>query len=413
MFSKRCVAWLALLLSVGLSGSARAGELTITAQAVAAHGEFLTQAPPPPVQGVLCVVDAGVDLTPDTEPILVGRESVFGGAVDDVSQSSHGTYVAMVAGAPANGWGMVGGWPRLKVLSVRALDGTGEDVGVNLYRQAIQRCVRAKLEQGVNVRVIELAVGGRADIRSPNEVVGIRDSISRARQNDIVVISAAGNDGGTVNVPAALDEVFAVTGSDLAGRLCGFSSRGSEVDLASLGCGMDVTTSAEGGPATGASTSLASAYVAGVAVALRSYRPDLSVERTEALLRDAAEEVPAGRALDAAATFRAAGLADLVNAYRPPAPLPVAVPRCNLKRETCATPRLKSVHRRGRRLVIRLTRVPRGARAVVWADRRRLIRTRSTIIRVNVRRWTTLTIRFTAPGRQPSAALRIAHSEVR
>ena len=41
----------------------------------------------------------------------------------------------------------------------------------------------------------------------------------------------------------------------------------------------------DGTPGVGQSTSLASAYVAGVVVALRSYRPELSVEQTEALLR--------------------------------------------------------------------------------------------------------------------------------
>ena len=92
--------------------AAGAQELTLTAQAVAAHAEFLTQAPPPPVQGVLCLVDSGVDLNPDTEPILVGRESVFDGTLDDVTPYHHGTYVAMVAGAAANGWGMVGAWPQ-------------------------------------------------------------------------------------------------------------------------------------------------------------------------------------------------------------------------------------------------------------------------------------------------------------
>src|SRR3954451_6428188 len=98
-----------------------AAEMAITAQAVAAHGEFLTQVPVPTTQGVLCLVDSGVDINADTEPILLGRESVFDGTVDDVTSYHHGTYVAMVAGAAANGWGMVGAWPHLRVLSVRAL----------------------------------------------------------------------------------------------------------------------------------------------------------------------------------------------------------------------------------------------------------------------------------------------------
>ena len=107
------------------------------------------------------MVDAGVDLNPDTQPILAGRESIFGGTVDDVSESSHGTYVAMVAGAAANGWGMVGAWPRLKVLSVRALTGGGEEVPSSAYRARHPALHQARRSQsGIDVRVIELAVGG-------------------------------------------------------------------------------------------------------------------------------------------------------------------------------------------------------------------------------------------------------------
>jgi mannitol-1-phosphate/altronate dehydrogenase len=83
---RRAIAHAIIGLSVLVcADSARAAELTVTAQAVAAHGEFLTQAPVPPIQGVLCLVDSGVDVNPDTEPILVGRESIHGGTTDDVT----------------------------------------------------------------------------------------------------------------------------------------------------------------------------------------------------------------------------------------------------------------------------------------------------------------------------------------
>ena len=135
---------LALALAAAAPAPAGAQELTLTAQAVAAHAEFLTQAPPPPVQGVLCLVDSGVDLNPDTEPNLVGRESVFDGTLDDVTPYHHGTYVAMVAGAAANGWGMVGAWPHLKILSIRALPENSEHMAGDAYRAGILRCVRGQ-----------------------------------------------------------------------------------------------------------------------------------------------------------------------------------------------------------------------------------------------------------------------------
>ncbi len=126
----------------GAVAAARAAELTITAQAVAAHGEFLTQAPAPPTPGVLCLVDSGVDVNPDTQAILVARESVFGGTLDDVTAYHHGTYVAMVAGAAANSWGMIGAWPQLKVLSVRALAEGSEHLAVTHTAMALPVALR-------------------------------------------------------------------------------------------------------------------------------------------------------------------------------------------------------------------------------------------------------------------------------
>ncbi len=239
------------LAALGCAGSARAAELTITAQAVAAHGEFLTQAPPPPTQGVLCLVDSGVDVNPDTEPILVGRESIHGGTTDDVTGYHHGTYVAMVAGAAANGWGMVGAWPQLRVLSVRVLPEGSEHLSADAYRAGIFRCVQAKTVRGVDVRAVELALGGPATDRPESELAEIADAVAYARQNGLVVLSAAGNDAGAVNVPASIPGVVAVGATDRAGALCAFSSRGADVDLTAPGCDMDVAMAPNGDPGVG------------------------------------------------------------------------------------------------------------------------------------------------------------------
>jgi Subtilase family len=320
----------------------------------------------------------------------------------------------MVAGAAANGWGMVGAWPRLKVLSVRALTGGGEPVPASAYRQGVQICVRKKVDSRIAVRAIELAVGGPSTERSAEEVAALADVVDFARRNGLVVVSPAGNDGGAVNVPASISGVLAVSATDPGGALCTFSSRGPEVDLAGLGCEMDVAAAPDGTPAVGQSTSLASAYVGGVATALRSYRPDLDAAQTEALLRSTATPTPGGPMLNAAAAFRAAGLGALVDAYHPPSPAaPQRAARCDRHRRVCSRPRLASVSRHGRRIVIRLKPFSAGLRAVVRVKGRRALRTRSRIIRLRMRRWKDVTIRLSAHGRRPSAALRIRRSALR
>lgn len=389
------------------AAAAGAQELTLTAQAVAAHAEFLTQAPPPPVQGVLCLVDSGVDLNPDTEPNLVGRESVFDGTLDDVTPYHHGTYVAMVAGAAANGWGMIGAWPHLKILSIRALPENSEHMAGTAYRAGILRCVAAKNSGKADVRVIELALGGPVAGRATAELAEITEAVVYARQFGIVVVSAAGNDGGPVNAPAALPGTIAVGAAGSDGTLCEFSSRGSGLDVTALGCGMDVAITPDGHAGIGQSTSLTSGFVAGVATALRSYRPDLTVAQTEELLLDQASTSP--RPMDAAGVFRAAGLSSIVDSYVPTTvalpPGPATQPTCDKQRRVCEKPRLLRHRRSGRRMVIRLVSVPKGATVLVRVDGRKRLRTRSRMIRVKARRSQTVSVRFVARGRAPSEPL--------
>ena len=103
-----------------LSATSASAEVQPTLQARVANAEFLAYAPPPPKPAAVCLIDSGVDLNPDTAPLIAERISLDGGSGDDVLPSKHGTQMAMVMGAPANGWGMVGIWPYLKIVSVRA-----------------------------------------------------------------------------------------------------------------------------------------------------------------------------------------------------------------------------------------------------------------------------------------------------
>jgi hypothetical protein len=403
----------ALSLTATVTPAADAQELTLTAQAVSAHAEFITQAPPPPVQGVLCLVDSGVDLNPDTEANLIGRESVFGGTLDDVTPYHHGTYVSMVAGAPINGWGMVGAWPQLRVLSIRALPEGSDHMAGDAYRAGILRCVEAKNSGKADVRVIELALGGPLVGRATAELNEMTEAVRYARQFGIVVVSAAGNDGGAVNAPAALPGTISVGAAGIDGALCAFSSRGPALDVTALGCGLDVATVPAGGAGIGQSTSLASAFVAGVATALRSYRPDLTVAQTEELLVGEVSASP--RALDASAAFRAAGLGSMVDAYVPPtpapAPAPAAQPVCDPLHRVCEKPKLLRYRRSGRRIIIRLVSLPRGVRVLVRVDGRRRLRTRSRMIRIRARRSQVVSIRFVARGRRPSEPLLIRNKK--
>src|SRR3954449_6740787 len=111
-----------------LASPAAAEYKTTTSQALAAHAEWLPYAPPPPNgAAAVCLVDTGVDLNPDTASNVIARIALDGGDPSDLSDSKHGTQMAMVMGAPINDWGMVGLWPAVRIVSVRVpLDPDGE-----------------------------------------------------------------------------------------------------------------------------------------------------------------------------------------------------------------------------------------------------------------------------------------------
>jgi hypothetical protein len=91
-----------------------------TVQQVAADARFLQYAPAPPTPGIVCLVDSGVDPSPDTTPILAGSYALSPGTntEDELAvlnpplpgghPDGHGTYMAMLAelleSAASIGW---------------------------------------------------------------------------------------------------------------------------------------------------------------------------------------------------------------------------------------------------------------------------------------------------------------------
>lgn len=110
----------------------------------------------------------------------------------------------------------------------------------------------------------------------------VHDAIRHANREGVIVICAAGNDGGSVNYPAAFAETIAVGAVDKNGEVCEFSSRGKEISVAAPG--QDITSTwLAGGYATLSGTSMAAPFVAGVLSLYVSSLPDRKCDHTAAL----------------------------------------------------------------------------------------------------------------------------------
>jgi subtilisin family serine protease len=374
-------------------------------QAVLAHAEFLAHAPAPTSgAGTVCVIDTGVTPLPDLTDQVTERLSVVGGAVEDIYHhaddpfSGHGTFVAGTIASRVDGVGSAGIWPAAKIISVRVFrTPTGGATSAD-YRSAINECTQPLR----HVSVITLSLG--ASFADADDVARLENKIINAHDYfNINVVASTGNDGNAsaVNYPARFPQAFGVGGTDSSGAFCSFSNRGLGLDLSALGCDT-YATAFDGRVGAFKGTSFAAPTVAGILVALRSYRPDLTAQQAEGLLLSAAQQTSAGPVVDASAAFRTAGLGGLVDAYVPPddrssspggeavthvevTPTPEVVDRKPAK------PKLRKASFVKRMLRVEVTRPPRGGVAVFRVGGRSYQRSNGRLV-LRLRSWRTVTV---------------------
>jgi len=294
----------------------------VTAQAQAANAAFLAYAPPPASgPGALCLVDTGVSVNPDTQPGLVSSTAVDGGSGADVDPDGHGTTMAMIAGAAGNG--MIGAWPQIKIVSVRATTAPtpGQEPSFEFddYTEGMAQCIQ---QTGYQIHAIDLALSSSIP-PTPDQAQSFANQLGVARGQNIAVVAAAGNTPGPLGEPAAEPGVLAVGAGDPKNGVCSFSAT-QGLTFYAPGCGLDMADALTDQPTCcGNGTSQASAFAAAVLVALMSYDPGLTDTKAEQLLVSTATD---GH-LNAAAAFQADDLGAIVSAGnanipRTPSPSP-------------------------------------------------------------------------------------------
>tara|TARA_B110000444_G_scaffold155056_1_gene145152 strand:+ start:2818 stop:3975 length:1158 start_codon:yes stop_codon:yes gene_type:complete len=139
----------------------------------------------------VCIVDSGIDMThPDLSGVILsGWRDFISQETEPYDDNGHGTSMAGIL--VADGW-IQGVAPDVNLFIAKALDGANGQGSDETVVQAIDWCV----EQNVNV--ISLSLGGAPGILPFNPFSGrdSGDAASDAIDQGIVVVAAAGNDGG-------------------------------------------------------------------------------------------------------------------------------------------------------------------------------------------------------------------------
>lgn len=330
----------------------------ITRQAATANAAFLAYAPPPTAAKALCLVDSGVNATADLAPGLVSATAVDGGTGNDVDPLTHGTIDAAVAGGTGNG--VLGAWPHLKIVSVRATDipspGQSPTYQYDDYVDGILKCTLSTAD--AQIAAIDLPLSSTIP-PTPDQSDAFAAAANQANAKGISILAAAGNDPGDLQLPANQPGVFAVGAGDASGAVCPFSAT-TGLTFFAPGCGIDQITSTGETFCCGNGTSQASAFAAGVLVALRSYAPELTPAAAVQFLLSTTHN---GH-LDAAAAFRAAGLGAIVDAGtaaipKPSAPVVTPAPAAAVRR--VPRPSVRRATWRHGVLVITLKKIPKSA----------------------------------------------------
>ena len=259
----------------------------------------------PPGRGrPVTVVDSGIEVA---HPEFAGRaDTVLLNAqtLDTASPGNiHGTAVASLVGAPANGSGTVGVYPQVLLQSWDVSGGNRIDVA------SLVQGIMTASERGPGV--INLSLGFNA------RFAALQRAIHVALRRGSIVVAAAGNDqqrGNGLLYPANETHVLTVAATGRDDAPAPFSSSSPAVDVAAPGMDIPAAIPSRLNPTLPfdlvEGTSFAAPIVSGAAAWVWTARPNLHVTQLFDLIRYSARDVGA-RGFDQSTGF---GILDIPNA---------------------------------------------------------------------------------------------------
>jgi thermitase len=197
----------------------------------------------------IAILDTGVAPVDDLRDKLLPGRNIVAGNTDTNDDHGHGTMSAGVAAAATNNGVAVAGYCwDCRILPVKVMEssGTMSDLAAGIVWAT---------DNGAHV--ISMSLSGASGTTT------VQNAVRYARDRGVLLVAAAGNQGGTSpRYPAAYDEVIGVAGTDASDQLYSWSNHGSWVDVAAPGTNR--TTTRTGGTINYGGTSSATPAVAGV-----------------------------------------------------------------------------------------------------------------------------------------------------
>ncbi len=190
----------------------------------------------------------------------------------------HGTHVAGIIGAVIdNALGMAG-LAQARLMAVKVMNESGEGTD-----GMVASGIRWAVDNGADIVTMSLGVEGTS--------TSMVNAVNYARNNDVVMVAAAGNDGtSVVSYPAAYPQVIAVGATDDTDRRASFSNYGTGLDVVAPGVTIYSTQGGSGYQYL-SGTSAAAPHVAGVAALMLTVSPALEPEEISSIINQTATDI--------------------------------------------------------------------------------------------------------------------------
>ncbi|MCC8988241.1 MAG: S8 family serine peptidase, partial [Candidatus Contendobacter sp.] len=233
------------------------------------------------------VIDTGADTEhPDLRGKGIQTTNFVEGGEPSFPLDRHGTAVAGVIGARADGVGLEGVAPDATLSVVKAC-WYSDPASAKALCSSWTLAKAADFAINNGAKVINLSLNGR-----PDDLLA--RLLAAAHRRGIVLVAAAAEDRDNPGFPAALDTVIPVISCDVNSAVS--SPRWRSAAFVAVAPGQDIVAPApQGRYALLSGSSLAAAHVTGVAALLLQHQPGLSPDQVKTLLQASARPAPAAR----------------------------------------------------------------------------------------------------------------------
>lgn len=216
------------------------------------------------------LIDTGIDYD---HHVLKNKVILKKNFVDSNSNSfksdPHGTSIAGIIAASADSTGkIIGVSPDVRIIAAKACWSTKKNTSATCSTENLALATNYVVKNGSDV--VNFSLGG------PKDGI-IRLLVRKGFSKGITFVGASGNGGkgGNAVYPAALDEVIAVSATDINDKLYKNSTRGNYIDLSAPGVEI-LSPAPENKWQILSGTSMAAAHVTGAVALLIQIYPELS-----------------------------------------------------------------------------------------------------------------------------------------